>query len=265
MLVLKARLDTSFFYSSQKPKMNSNKNSKDVPQSVVGRKNGYENAAPELVRAGTGFTLTELLVVIAIIAVLAVLGFPLATKMKAKSQAATCMSNLRQLTTSAFLYSTDNNGNLPQPDESGGVMAWPDTLAPYIGEERPFETELSVKTCPTQYAIFAQSRTFGLNRQLTGKRQGSAEGPTKVIVISRAGGQSTQPSTIPIFMDGVNIAKGNWRIHRSWGDNEFNEKNYPHDGACNMSFMDGHVEATRHNVGIWANDQPKFDDGKPAF
>jgi len=187
--------------------------------------------------------------------------------MKNKAQSATCMGNLRQLTSVALTYASDNGGNLPMPTEAGGILAWPDTLAKGVGKERPFEVEESIKCCPTQFRISNQSRTYAINRQLDAKRQGlTAKGgeatPAKLTILSRSGDKGTQPSSIPFFMDGRFTA--NWKVHRAWGESQLNEKNFPHEGRCNMSFLDGHVEATRPGEGVWL-ERPRFDDGQPAF
>ena len=214
-----------------------------------------------------GFSLTELLVVTVIIVALAALVFPLALRMKKKAESATCVGNLRQLTTVALTYATDNDGNLPMPTEAGGILAWPDTLAAGLGKERPFLAEQGVKCCPTQFRIFNQSRTYSINRQLDAKRQGlTAKGeearPAKLANFSRPGGRRTGLSSIPFFMDGV-FTK-NWKVYRSWPQSELDVNSFPHDGRCNMSFLDGHIESTRPGEGVWA-ERGKFDDGSPAF
>jgi prepilin-type N-terminal cleavage/methylation domain-containing protein/prepilin-type processing-associated H-X9-DG protein len=68
-----------------------------------------------------GFTLIELLVVIAIIAVLASLLLPVLVMARMRAQTAQCISNMKQMQTAWFLYSTDNQDYLaPNSDATGG-------------------------------------------------------------------------------------------------------------------------------------------------
>lgn len=60
-----------------------------------------------------GFTLIELLVVIAIIAILAAMLLPALAAAKARAKATQCLSNLRQLSIAAQLYTNDHDQKLP--------------------------------------------------------------------------------------------------------------------------------------------------------
>lgn len=57
-----------------------------------------------------GFTLVELMVVIAIIAVLVLLAFASARRIKKMVQQANALSALRQVATASVAYSVENNG-----------------------------------------------------------------------------------------------------------------------------------------------------------
>ena len=59
------------------------------------------------------FTLVELLVVIGIIALLISILLPTLSSARRSAQSAACLSNLRQLMTSAVFYANDNRGALP--------------------------------------------------------------------------------------------------------------------------------------------------------
>jgi len=74
-----------------------------------------------------GFTLIELLVVIAIIAILAALLLPVLAKAKDRAMRARCMSNIKQIELSTFIYAGENGDKLPDFNSPGqsGLPYWP--------------------------------------------------------------------------------------------------------------------------------------------
>jgi len=87
-------------------------------------------------RAIIGCTLIELLVVIAIIGILAALLLPALVRARESAQMARCQANMKNLTSSYNIYSSDHNGWFPQ------WWFWQAAMAEYVGID---ETNLIIR------------------------------------------------------------------------------------------------------------------------
>ena len=97
------------------------------------------------------FTLIELLVVIAIIAILAGMLLPALNKAREKARAASCMSNMKQISTGIMMYVDDNQGMLP-------VYAWNSNemmlIMPYVGATNAWGSQGSALWQPKNKTLF---------------------------------------------------------------------------------------------------------------
>ncbi len=98
-----------------------------------------------------GFTLIELLVVIAIIAILAAILFPVFAKAREKARAASCLSNVKQISLGLMMYAQDYDERLPGTYQKNGqagdwpLHKWAASVAPYVKNAQIFE-------CPSDNA-----------------------------------------------------------------------------------------------------------------
>jgi len=88
--------------------------------------------------ASSAFTLIELLVVIAIIAILAAILFPVFAQAREKARAASCLSNLKQISTGIMMYIQDYDEKMiPATWSSSAAFPddqrkWPELVQPYV-------------------------------------------------------------------------------------------------------------------------------------
>ena len=91
------------------------------------------------IRGLAGFTLVEIMIVVAIIALLAAIVIPNFLKAAARSQATTCINNLRQLDTAVQQFSIEAGKHVGDP------VTYPDDLTPYI----KLNVRGEIPSCPT--------------------------------------------------------------------------------------------------------------------
>jgi prepilin-type N-terminal cleavage/methylation domain-containing protein/prepilin-type processing-associated H-X9-DG protein len=110
-------------------------------------------------RLRRGFTLIELLVVIAIIAILAAILFPVFAQAREAARKTSCLSNLRQISMAAAMYTQDYEEMMPgpalrrvgatEPTPYGNYwwgtrwMVWPELILPY-------NKSVEIYTCPSK-------------------------------------------------------------------------------------------------------------------
>lgn len=85
------------------------------------------------------FTLVEIMIVVAIIALLSAIVIPNFLKASARSQATTCINNLRQIDTAVQQFSVESGKHM------GDTISYPDDLTPYIR----LNAQGSIPPCPT--------------------------------------------------------------------------------------------------------------------
>ena len=177
-----------------------------------------------------GFTLTELLVVIGLIAVLVSLLLPVVAKVRSAANAATCLSNLRQMGIAWTTYTTEHRGRLLE-------YQWNNSLQPesawrgyWLGVLDGYHVRGKAILCPAadEAIPFAQYQGYGnVNYAWSGKYllsggnvlkfndqiyRESSYGYNRYLTAGGGFGQNMQAtqvtaakpaSEVPVFMDAV--------------------------------------------------------------
>ena len=217
------------------------------------------------------FTLIELLVVIAIIAILAAILFPVFARAREAARATSCKSNLKQIVTSALMYSQDYDeflvssyGNYTvAPTGTQRAVYWMGLLLPYtknVGIYRCPSSNLNAEFEPNNPQVSA----YGHQHNNLGWGQPGA-----------AMAQIASPAETIFFSD-VASFNGGWPTFLANPDSEAfsisgNGLTYTrkydqcmgcpglspgccgdatltvnkHSGVCNIAFVDGHVKAMK--------------------
>jgi len=168
-----------------------------------------------------GFTLIELLVVIAIIAIVAAILFPVFARARAKGRAATCLSNVRQLSMALYMYAEDHDECYP-----GGFTLV--TLEPYWDDVvQPYLRNRHVLTCPDQDRSLP--RSYGMAYALHGHWYGQLADPSITVAVGDdVGRERVRWSVAPYSCDPATFS-------RIYIDPR-------HHGGVNLAFADGHAK-----------------------
>ena len=215
------------------------------------------------------FTLIELLVVIAIIAILASMLLPALSKAKAKAQGAACLNNVKQLTLAWSVYADDhedrlvNNHGIGQTREDRNnwvnhVLDWGSVeentnkvyvthalLGSYLGHSA------GVFRCPSDRSKAEngrRTRTYSMNHLVGDPGTLLDEFNPDYVQLMKASNASMASRTFLFIGEHPDTLNDGFFMNRLNEDKWGNLPASYHDGAANLSFVDGHAETRRWQV-----------------
>ena len=195
-----------------------------------------------------GFTLIELLVVIAIIAILAAILFPVFANAKAAANKTKCSSNMKQMASAMLMYIQDNGERFPKYMEEPSTAWWlPGCEQWWPAKINRYTKNTFVMLCPSAPKKAVCSYGFNwryLNdfpnqatpNEARGVQLSQVARPTQTVLICEVGVDNTENKELE-YGDYVAYPPSATGTQYAY----VNRPAFRHNGACNTSFIDGHV------------------------
>ena len=209
----------------------------------------------------TVFTLIELLVVIAIIAILAAMLLPALAKAREKARNISCVNNLKQIFTGAYMYTDNYDDTLPRVNTSYDVKyenvsttgdSWFGLINFYVTNEKTFECPADTAKVNAKTAIADQDENkFKLSYGMNGiSNIVDADQKTKYGTCSNVAPNLTveNPSQTLMMADvGVKSAALYPYVAADAMEGD-GYLAYRHGDRFNVAFFDGHAEGFTNKV-----------------
>ena len=227
------------------------------------------NTLPLRGSRNSAFTLIELLVVIAIIAILAAILFPVFAQAREKARSISCLSNVKQIGTSFYMYVQDYDETTP----SLGVDDYWTKILPYVKNSQLFFCPDRADCCDnyldsngTNLSPSGKEMGYGYNwgfhrrgGGLLGGQQPDPARPGKKFIPGISLAQMVAPAQLFAFSDSYDTPRVTMNMTFllcTW--NGTSNGSLRHSGGrFNIGFADGHAKSVAFRAGWMAGAENK--------